>query len=250
VHELRVEHPLVDLRLLRHRAVLTANVTGLLIGVTMYMTVVTVTQLVQLQTFGFGAGIFVAGLTLVPLSVLSSGVSRTLPWLEGRVGIRPIIPAGAVAVAAASLFFAVTASSLWQAFVTMGLIGVGLGTTFAALPGLIVGAAPHDRTGSAMGLYQVARFVGFAMGSGLAITLLRAFGEHGQPTLGAYRATAFVGAGIALLTATVAWLLPGRTETIRSDELDAYEVQEGRLAAAGLEDLTEPPAQIAAPSAR
>ena len=40
VHELRTKHPLVDLRLLKHRAVLTANLAGLLLGLTMYILMV------------------------------------------------------------------------------------------------------------------------------------------------------------------------------------------------------------------
>jgi MFS family permease len=239
-HELRVEEPLVDLRLVRHRAVLTANVSGLLLGVTMYLSMVNITQLVQMQGFGFGATVFVAGLTLVPLSVLSSSVSRTLPALVRRFGIRPIIPAGAVAVAIAALFFALTSTALWQAFVTMGILGIGLGYTFAAMPGLIVSAVPPEETGSAMGFYQVSRFVGFALGSGLAVTFLRAFGDDNVPTLHSYRATEFVAVGVALLTAVIAWWLPGRTVTPPvTAELEELEREEGRLAAAGLEDLEE-----------
>ncbi|WP_052591893.1 MFS transporter [Luteipulveratus mongoliensis] len=241
-HELRTSEPLVDLRLVRHRAVLTANVSGLLLGVTMYLSMVTITQLVQLSTFGFGESVFVAGLTLVPLSVLSASVSRTLPALTRRFGLRPIIPAGALCVVVASVFFGSTASHLWQAFVTMAILGVGLGYTFAAMPGLIVSAVPPEETGSAMGFYQVSRFVGFAIGSGLAVTLLQAFGSDGTPTLHAYRMTAFVGAGVGVLTAVCAWLLPGSpTDALETDrELTAYEREEALLAAAGLEDRDDP----------
>ncbi|MDO9352628.1 MAG: MFS transporter [Solirubrobacteraceae bacterium] len=240
-HELRTTEPLVDLRLMRHRAVLTANVTGLLLGVTMYLSMVTMTQFIQLDGFGFGQTVFVAGLALVPLSVMSASVSRTLPALEARFGIRPIIPAGALAVAAASLFFGLTADHLWQAFVTTGILGIGLGYTFAAMPGLIVGAVPPEETGSAMGFYQVSRFVGFALGSGLAITLLRAFGDAGEPTLGSYHATALIGCGLAVATAVIAWVLPGRAPAtpVRSEALGELEREEGLLAAAGLEDLEE-----------
>lgn len=92
-----------------------------------------------------------------------------------------------------------------------------------------------------MSLYQVCRFIGFAIGSGLAVTLPRLFGDHGRPDLFSYKAASFVAAAIALLTALLAWLLPGRPETVRSPELAASEIEEGRLAAAGLEDLTELP---------
>ncbi len=39
----------------------------------------------------------------------------------------------------------------------MAIVGVGLGYTFAAIPGLIVRAVPEEETGSAMGFYQVVR---------------------------------------------------------------------------------------------
>jgi hypothetical protein len=214
-HELRVEDPLVDLRLARHRSVLTANATGFVLGVTMYMSLVLLTQLVQLHGFGFGASVFVAGLTLLPMSVLSMSASRTLPALEARLGLRPIIPAGALVVGSSMLFFALTTTALWQAFVAMGLLGIGMGYTFAAMPGLIVGAIPLSETGSAMGFYQVSRYIGFALGSGLCVTLLRAFAHGGAPTLHSYRATALVAVGMAVAAALVGWVLPGRAGEIR-----------------------------------
>jgi MFS family permease len=238
--ELQARHPLVDLRLVRHRAVLTANVTGAMLGTTMYLVLVLVTQVVQAPGYGFGASVFVGGLTLVPLSILSALGSRTLPWLEQRVGLRPVLPAGALAVAVSAGFFGVTATHLWQAFVTMGLLGIGLGFTFAAMPGLIVGHVPPNETGSAMGFYQVSRFAGFSVGSGVAVTLLRAFGQHGQLTAGSYRSTALVAAVLAVLTALVAWILPGRRETAMPDE--AWLVEEGLIASAGLEFDEEGPA--------
>lgn len=255
-HELRTAHPLVDLRLARHRAVMTANVSGLLLGVTMYLSMVIITQFVQEPTFGFGETVFVAGLTLLPLSVLSSSVSRTLPWLQRRIGTRPLIPLGALFVSIGTTFFAATATAPWQAFVTMGLIGIGLGYTFAAMPGLIVGAVPREETGSAMGFYQVSRFVGFALGSGLAITFLRALSPSGVPTMASYQATALLGAGLGVVTAVVAWLLPGRAAVLESTMppadrapdpgLAAYEVEAGELAAASLEDRSWTPAAASA----
>ena len=235
-YELRIDHPLVDLRLARHRAVLTANVSGFFLGVTMYVLLVIITQFVQLPGYGLGETVFVAGLTLVPMSIFSASMSRTLPWVVRRVGIRPVIPAGALCVSVAAVFFALTTNALWQTFVTMALIGVGLGYTFAAMPGLIVGAVPPEETGSAMGFYQVSRFVGFAFGSGLAITLLRAFGTANEPTLSSYRAVALVAAALGVITALVAWYLPGKPQAEQSPELEAFEIEEGELAAAGLED--------------
>jgi MFS family permease len=213
VRELHTPDPLVDLRLVRHRAVLTANLAALVLGVAMYMAIALMTQFVQLPAaagFGLGSTVFVAGLTLTPLSATSFVASRFLPHLQRRVGVRAVLTVGAALVGLGMLFFAVTAEALWQALVAMAIIGLGLGLTFAALPGLIVTATPRSETGSAMGFYQVSRYIGFSIGSGLSITLLRAFGDGGEPTLGAYRATFLVAAAICAITAVVCWVVPGR----------------------------------------
>jgi MFS family permease len=126
----------------------------------------------------------------------------------------------------------------------MGIVGVGLGFTFAAMPGLIVGSVPMSETSSAMSFYQVTRYVGFSIGSGLAVTLLRAFDGGGAPTASAYSSTLLVGAGLCVVAAAVAWLVPGRSlgaSARRSDrEADEHAIEEGEIAAAGLQRLGDP----------
>ncbi len=238
LHELRTHDPLVDLRLIRHRAVLTANIAGLLMGLTMYILMVVIVQFVQLDSFGLGETIFIAGLTLVPMSVLSGVMSFALPRLQSRFSIRAVMSGGALAVASGALLFGLTATALWQVLVCMALVGVGIGTTFAALPGLIVLAVPAEETGSAMGFYQVSRFFGFALGSGLAVTFLRGFGDDGVPTLQSYQSTALLIVGLGVVTALVTWFLPGRAPSLPTDDADSdtFQVEDGMLASAGLED--------------
>jgi MFS family permease len=206
--ELTTSDPLVDLRLVRHRAVLTANVVGLLVGVAMYMAIALITQFVQLPTaggFGLGASVFVAGLTLTPLSAGSFVSSRVLALLQRRLGKPAVLGSGALVVGLGMAFFSLTADALWEALIAMAIIGLGLGLTFAALPGLIVSATPPGETGSATGFYQVSRYVGFSIGSGMSVTLLRAFG---QPASTAYRATFVVAAGVCAAAAATGWLMP------------------------------------------
>ena len=74
-----------------------------------------------------------------------------------------------------------------------------------------------------MGRYQVSRFVGAVLGSGIAITILQLFEVNGQPSLDGYRAAGIAGAALAVLTAAVAWVLPGRTGPARVSGLDVYE---------------------------
>ena len=240
-NELRVDHPLVELRLIRHRAVLTANASALVLGMAMYLSISLMTQVVQLPT-GLGESVFVAGLTLLPFSACSLLSSRALPLVRRSAGPRAVIPIGAIVIAAALAFFAATGDALWQAFVTMGVIGVGMGLTFAAMPGLIVGSVPQEETGSAMGFYQVSRYVGFSIGSGLAVTLLRVFdGGRGVPSSSAYSRTFVVGAALCLIAAAIAWVLPRQAlgGSPRDADLAADEraIEEGELGAAGLPGL-------------
>jgi MFS family permease len=209
--ELRAGEPLLDLRLIRRRGVLTANVTAVLLGAAMYMCLSLMTQIAQLPT-GLHESVFVAGLTLLPLSALSAVSNRLLPLLRRYTGPRGTIPIGCVIMAAGMFFFAVTGDSLWEALLTMGLAGLGVGITFGALPGLIAESIPPTETGSAMSTYQVTRYVGFSIGSALTVTLLRANGGNGIPAAGAYASAFQIGAALCLVTGAIAWALHGRAD--------------------------------------
>ncbi|MBF6331762.1 MFS transporter [Nocardia transvalensis] len=215
VQQLRAENPLVQLRLLRHPSVFSADACAMVLGVAMYMVLSGVTEFVQSPRsggFGFSASAVVAGLVLVPLSFFMLSSSRTLPTLVTRVGIRAVLTLGCLVAALGCGFFAVFHGALWQAFVMSGVLGVGLGTTFAAIPGLIVQAIPARETGSALGFYQVVRFTGFSMGSALTATILAArVSGNGQPTVGGYTMVLWISAGICVIAAALAWFLPARS---------------------------------------
>jgi len=212
--QLHTAAPLVDLRLLRHPAVLSADSCALVVGVAMYMYLSEVTEFVQVPRstgYGFSASVVVAGLTLVPFSVLSLLASRALPWLTRTVGQRGVLPVGSLVVAASGVFFGLCHGSLWTAFVMTGLMGAGLGLTFAAIPTLIVGAIPAAETGSATGFYQVIRYVGFSFGSALTAAVLAGHTPAGsaQPTEPGFTLVVWIGAGLSAVAAVVTWVLPG-----------------------------------------
>ncbi|WP_019056847.1 MFS transporter [Streptomyces prunicolor] len=227
VQQLRTENPLVQLRLLRHPSVLSANACALVLGVAMYMMLSGVTEFVQSPRsggFGFSASAVVAGLVLIPLSFFMLTSSRALPTLVSRTGIRAVLALGCLISALGCGFFAVFHGALWQAFVMTGVLGVGLGTTFAAIPGVIVQAIPARETGSALGFYQVVRFTGFSLGSALAATVLAAhIGDNGQPTVGGYTLVLWISAGFCALAAALAWFLPARSTRLPPAERLAAE---------------------------
>jgi predicted MFS family arabinose efflux permease len=209
--ELRAGEPLLDLRLIRRRGVLTANLTAILLGAAMYMCLSLMTQIAQLPA-GLHESVFVAGLILLPLSAFSAVSNRLLPLVRRQTGPRATLPIGCLITAAGMFFFAMTGDTLWEALLTMGLVGLGVGIGFGALPELIAESSRPEETGGAMATFQVTRYVGYSIGSALTVTLLRAYGGNGIPAAGAYTSTFQIGAVLCLATAAIAWALHGRPD--------------------------------------
>jgi MFS family permease len=240
--QLRAAEPLVDLRLARIPAVLTADVCATVLGMAMYMFLSGVSEFVQIPEsngYGFSASVVVAGLCLVPFSIVSVLASRALPFFTRVVGKRNLLPVGSLIIAAGGLVFALEHDRIWGAFAMMGVMGLGFGLTYAALPGIIVRAVPESETGSATGFYQVVRYIGFSIGSALAASVLAAETPAGSqlPRLAGYTTVIWIGIAICVVAAVLGWVLPGRTAG-RGTEPDAAErrrqEEDAELASAGL----------------
>jgi predicted MFS family arabinose efflux permease len=244
VFQLRLKRPLVDLRQLRHRAVLAANVAAAMLGVSLYMFFTVVTEFIQEPRgggYGFSASTLTAGLVLVPFSVLGLAASRVTGRATSRLGAETVLIGGSILTAAAAALFALAHGALIDALVAMGVLGVAFGFSFAAIPGMVTGAVAERDTGSAMGLYQVIRSVGFSIGSALAASILAGNLLHGQPTEHGYVLNLWVCSAVALAAAAIAWLLAGRVAVARGAPVTAghaqLSVDDAELTAAGLVGL-------------
>ncbi len=212
----RVAHPLVDLHLLRHKGVLLADVTGLLSGVVMYLLLSMVIRLVQTPTstgYGIGASVVVGGFVLLPMSVLSFSAGRLVPLFTRRLRAEWLLPIGTVTFAVGAVVFAVGRGSLWQLFVVMGVVGLGVGLTVSVMPALILGSVPPEETGSATGFNQVLRTAGFSAGSALSATVLEAATPLGArfPDDSGYQTGAYVALALCVVILLVVIPLVLRT---------------------------------------
>ena len=104
----------------------------------------------------------------------------------------------------------------------MAIAGVGIGSSFAVMPRMIVSATPAGETASALALNQVLRTVGYSIGSALAATILTAHtGTRAEfPANVGYTDAALVALALCVITAVVSALLPGR-RTGPAPRLDA-----------------------------
>jgi MFS family permease len=212
-YELRTPSPLVVLARLRSRTVLVTNVSATVISVAMYLFLPVVVEFVQVprsQGYGFGSSAAVAGLCLLPMSLVTAATSTVVPWALRRVGARRLLPFGQLVFGGALLFFAVEHTALVDAFISMGIAGLGIGFSFGAMPTLIIASVPRTESGSAMGLYQVLRTTGFATGSALCAAILAAFtaAHRTVPSIGGYQAVLLAGTALCAGSALLCLLLP------------------------------------------
>lgn len=218
---LRARHPLVDIRLIRNRAVLAANTTALLVGIGMYAVLSLVnlyTQIPAAAGYGFHLSLSVAGLVLMPMSLGSITANRAASALVARIGLYRVLPLGALVVVVDLVVLA-----LWRehvAILVLGtfLLGNGVGAAYAVMPLLIVRHVPPSETGSATSFNQVLRTVGGSVGSAAISAIMLAYtsGSSTIPRSTAYTTAFLVTAAASFLGVVAAVVLPPRGITVES----------------------------------
>lgn len=208
LQELRAAHPLVELRLSMNPLVMSANVTALLMGMGLFAVSSLVSRFVQAPEeagYGFHAGLLVAGMMLMPLSVGSLASTWFSHWLNDRMEPFLVLPIGSSIVAVAGVLLAFARTEVWEVLLAVALLGLGISTTFAVIPALIIRAVPPHETGSATGLNSVLRSIGGAVGSAASIALLSSYTPAGArlPTDHGYT-IAFLAGAVACLAAVCA----------------------------------------------
>ncbi|GGV48432.1 MFS transporter [Kitasatospora herbaricolor] len=213
VSELRTRTPLVDVRAVRHPAVAGANIAMFVGGSGMYLLLTLITRYAQTPHsagYGFGLTTFVAGLVLVPFSVLGFVAGRLTP----RVRIDgPLLLAGSAAVVGGGfVLFATARSDPAELLAAMGVLGFGVGGFSAAMPGVILAVTPKSETSSAMSFNYVVRSVGYSLGSALGGLILAAGTATGRtfPDDDAYTTAALVGVAAMAVTTTAGLALARR----------------------------------------
>ncbi|WP_169834681.1 MFS transporter [Nocardioides dokdonensis] len=196
---LRSATPLVDLRLAVRPGVAAPNLVAAVAGLGMYALLTLVVVLVRTDEPGFGLGrsVVVAGLILVPYSLMSVLGNQLALLVRARLGSRWLLPTGCSMFLAATLSLGLFHDHLWQASLAMTLGGAGSGFTFSSLAVLMVPHLPAAETGSAVAFNQVLRYLGFTVGSALSVALMAAYGGGAD----GFRA--------ALLTLASVWVVAG-----------------------------------------
>ncbi|MEU9469013.1 MFS transporter [Streptomyces avermitilis] len=221
VSGLRGKTPLVDLRALRHPAVAGANVAMFVGAIGMYILLTLITRYAQTPHsagYGFGLTTFVAGLVLIPFSVLGFVAGKLTPRMLERIDAPWLLGGSAVVIGGGFVLFAAARSHLAELFLAMSVLGFGVGSFSAAMPGVILAATPKSETSSAMSFNYVVRSVGYSLGSAIGGLVLDAGTDIGHvfPNDSAYTTAALVGIAAMAIT-TMASLVLSRQRSSKAE---------------------------------
>lgn len=167
--ELRIKHPLINLRLFRNGAFSAGTLANLFVGYALFVGLVIVPFLVNirqedastLRRAALEVGILLSALT-VPMAVAA------IPggWLASRIGFRTTTVIGL-------LLAIVGFVMIWQTWtmqtpneiiaLQMAVVGVGIGLTFSPISAAVINTASEDERGIASALVLVMRLLGMSL---------------------------------------------------------------------------------------
>ncbi|HEY6758622.1 MAG TPA: MFS transporter, partial [Baekduia sp.] len=213
--ELRSEHPLIDMHMMRMPAVWTSNLIALLFGAGLYATFAFVPQFVQTgppADYGFAASVTESGLVLLPFTVATFAMGISAGAFERRLGTKGVLITGSLVSVVAFAMIAVAHAEEWEVVTAMTILGFGFGMLLAALPTAIVAAVPAHQTGVATGMNANIRTIGGAIGTAAMSTIVTASAPSGSalPTGGGYAAGFGMLAGAMVLATIASVLIPVR----------------------------------------
>ncbi|MDR2997309.1 MAG: MFS transporter [Microbacterium sp.] len=210
--ELRSADPLVDIRMLAHRAIWPVNAAGLLIGVAVFgfWGYLPLFLEVPAETgWALGLTVQTAGLVLVPLLIGMSVAGFATGALTRVLTLRVQLVLGGLLMGATVVGAVLFHSAVWQLAIAGGLFGIGVGAAYAAMASIIVEGVPAANVGIATGVNANLRSIGSAIGSALMTAIVfSALDPAGQPLERGYDVAWITIAVVAVVAALIGAVVP------------------------------------------
>jgi DHA2 family multidrug resistance protein len=172
--ELRSKNPIVDLSVLRYRSVAAGSVLGMVLGISLYGSVLIIPQYVQ-GSLGYTATL--SGELLVFRAIFVMMFTPLAAFLAGRnvIDTRWLVASGFIFIGVSNYMLAnvtTTTAGFWTFFWPLGLSGLGLAQIFVPLTVTVLGSAqPRDIPGAAA-FFNLARQIGGSIAIAVLVTIL------------------------------------------------------------------------------
>jgi MFS family permease len=172
-HLQRTPLPIIPISLIRDRALLGLMLLGF-IGQAAFLGAVVVVPVAASQVHGVGG--MVLGAVLIPMAVVIAILSPRNGRLVARIGRRPTTALAHLVIAAGTLLLGLAGPELPLPALSVGLLVAGVGFAFlnAPLVGEVAQRHGGDQRSIALGVYNLAFFLGSATGAAVATALVQA----------------------------------------------------------------------------
>ncbi len=210
--ELRSEHPMLDIRLFRHRGFASVNVTAMLFSFGMFGAIFFLVQFLQVVQ---GLSPLAAGVRILPWTAMPMLLAPVVGTLAERWGGKPLVVTGLglQALGLAWLASVITPTTPYADVVVPFIVcGVGMTLFFVPLASLVLGAVPRSLEGVASGANAAFRELGGVLGIAVLGAVFSTHGGYrsGQDYVDGMTAAVYVGAAVVAVGALAALIVPGR----------------------------------------
>jgi DHA2 family multidrug resistance protein len=171
IHELRVEHPVVDLRVFKHRSFATGVFLMTVLGFVLYGSMVLLP--IMLQTL-WGYPSLQAGIAMAPRGVGAFVMMQITGRLVGVIDPRKLLVAGLVIGGLTLLWLAQLNlyAGYWDVFWPQCIQGFGMSLLFVPLTTVSMDPIPREKMGYATSLFNLMRNLGGSVGIAITGTML------------------------------------------------------------------------------
>jgi MFS family permease len=211
--ELRVEHPIVDIRLSTRRNLLPVYVASFFLGAALFGSQTAASLFLSAPKdkvgYGFGYETLDIGWMLLPSGVFAFIAATVVARLSKAIGGRAVLGLGGAAMTLGYVCLTFAHGEPWQFLLANSIIGFGTGLGLGALPGLVLDASPADRTGIATGVYNTTKTLGGSVSGAVFAALLTSItiGASKVPSEHAYVVVWWCCAAVSVLIAVFALLV-------------------------------------------
>ena len=210
--ELRSSHPMLDIRLFRHRGFAAVNVTAMLFSFGMFGSIFFLTQFLQTVQ---GLSPLAAGVRVLPWTAMVMVLAPVVGTLAERWGAKPLVVAGLLfqAVGLAWLAALTTPSTPYGDLVVPFVVcGIGMTLFFVPLASLVLSAVPKSLEGVASGANSAFRELGGVLGIAVLGSIFSTNGGYasGQDYVNGMVPAVYAGAAVVAVGVIAAFFVPGR----------------------------------------
>src|SRR6478609_1697857 len=213
-YELRIDAPLLDLRVAARRPVLLTNIASIAMGFSLFASNVAYPQMLELPAAagGFGLSLLAASFVVMPAGIVMMALSPFSGRLARTVGPKLLLVLGAFSLILAYAYTLLFSTEVWQILVANFIIGIGIGLGYAAMPMLIMRSVPQSETGASNGLNALFRSLGTSSAAAVIGAVLATFtiaqGDTQVPSPTAFHVSFILGGFAAIVAFAVALFIP------------------------------------------